>query len=446
MLIQILIAGAGKSANHLIDYFLKESIQQNWFITVADGDAKTLTEKVGSHPNALGIVLDISSSKDRQALVKQADIVVSLMPPHLHILLAEDCLQFGKHLITSSYISPELKELNTAAKEAGLMFMCEMGLDPGIDHMSASMLIHDINRVASDIVSFKSYCGGLIAPVSDNNPWHYKFTWNPINIINAGKSGATYLELGNEIHVQYADIFKNAASLSIDQLGEFVYYPNRDSLDYIDTYQVQGVDTFMRATIRNKEFCIGWHALIKLGLTDSAIEYRSKGLSHASLIKLITHYTDTNISIVEYVAQLLGISLNSDLMKMLHYLDLFSEVDFIDIEKTTAADFLFKILLKKWDMNENDQDMVIMQHDIIYKHKQKLHSISSTLVAYGENKHFSAMSKTVGMPMAILTKLILTKQISSLPSGVLIPTMQQIYKPVLKELAKHQIVFTEKIN
>jgi saccharopine dehydrogenase-like NADP-dependent oxidoreductase len=446
MLIQILIAGAGKSANHLIDYFLKESIQQNWFITVADGDAKTLTEKVGSHPNALAIVLDISSSKDRQALVKQADIVVSLMPPHLHILLAEDCLQFGKHLITSSYISPELKELNTAAKEAGLMFMCEMGLDPGIDHMSASMLIHDINRVASDIVYFKSYCGGLIAPVSDNNPWHYKFTWNPINIINAGKSGATYLEHGNEIHVQYADIFKNAASLSIDQLGEFVYYPNRDSLDYIDTYQVQGVDTFMRATIRNKEFCIGWHALIKLGLTDSAIEYRSNGLSHASLIKLITNYTDTNISIVEYVAQLLGISLNSDLMKMLHYLDLFSEVDFIDIEKTTAADFLFKILLKKWDMNENDQDMVIMQHDIIYKHKQKLHSISSTLVAYGENKHFSAMSKTVGMPMAILTKLILTKQISSLPSGVLIPTMQQIYKPVLKELAKHQIVFTEKIN
>jgi saccharopine dehydrogenase-like NADP-dependent oxidoreductase len=340
----------------------------------------------------------------------------------------------------------EMKALDTEAKAAGIIIMNEIGVDPGIDHMSASKILDEISTQDAVIHSFKSFCGGLIAPVSDNNPWHYKFTWNPINIINAGKSGATYLEHGNEIHVQYADIFKNAASLSIDQLGEFVYYPNRDCLDYIDTYQVQGVDTFMRATIRNKEFCIGWHALIKLGLTDSAIEYRSNGLSHASLIKLITNYTDTNISIVEYVAQLLGISLNSDLMKMLHYLDLFSEVDFIDIEKTTAADFLFKILLKKWDMNENDQDMVIMQHDIIYKHKQKLHSISSTLVAYGENKHFSAMSKTVGMPMAILTKLILTKQISSLPSGVLIPTMQQIYKPVLRELAKHQIVFTEKIN
>jgi saccharopine dehydrogenase-like NADP-dependent oxidoreductase len=446
MLIQILIAGAGKSANHLIDYFLKESIQQNWFITVADGDAKTLTQKVGSHPNALGIVLDINNAKDRQALVKQADIVVSLMPPHLHILFAKDCLQFGKHLITSSYISPELKELNTAAKEAGLMFMCEMGLDPGIDHMSASMLIHDINRVASDIVSFKSYCGGLIAPNSDNNPWHYKFTWNPINIINAGKSGATYLEHGNEIHVQYADIFKNAASLSIDQLGDFVYYPNRDSLDYIDIYQVHGVDTFLRATIRNKEFCMGWYALIKLGMTDSSTEYNCKSYSHATLLKAITKYSDTSISIVEHIGKLLNISLNSELMKMLHYLDLFSEVDFIELDKTTAADFLFSILLKKWDMNENDQDMVIMQHDITYKHKHKLHSISSTLVAYGENKHFSAMSKTVGLPMAILTKLILTKQISSLPSGVLIPTMQQIYKPVLKELAKHQIVFTEKIN
>lgn len=446
MLIQILIAGAGKSANHLIDYFLKESLQQNWFVTVADGDAKMLTEKVGNHPNALGIVLDITATKDRQALVKQADIVVSLMPPHLHILLAKDCLQFGKHLITSSYISPELKELNTAAKEAGLMFMCEMGLDPGIDHMSASMMIHDINRVASDIVSFKSYCGGLIAPQSDANPWHYKFTWNPINILHAGKSGASYLEDNKEVHIPYANLFQHAALTTIDGLGDFAYYPNRDSLDYINTYAVQGVETFMRATLRNPSFCEGWHALIVLGLTDTTNVYHTNGMNHASLLKLITNYTDKNISIVEHVAKLLGTSLNTTLMKMLHYLDLFSEVDFLNKDTMTAADFLFSILLSKWEMNDHDQDMVIMKHDIAYKHKHKTHSVTSTLVVYGENKHFSAMSKTVGLPMAILTKLILTKQISSLPSGVLIPTMQQIYKPVLKELSKHQIVFTEKIN
>src|ERR1043165_2636574 len=225
-LTNILVAGAGKSATWLIKYLLDNAKKNAWQVTVADGNAAAIEEKTGNHPLARTAAFDITNAKERQTLVRDADIVVSLMPPHLHILLAEDCILFRKNLITSSYISPEMKALDAAARKEGLMFMCEMGLDPGIDHMSANQIIHGIQRVAGIITSFKSYCGGLIASESDDNPWHYKFSWNPRNIITAGVDGARYLNNGKNLDVPYLQIFDNSKKIKVDGLGSLAYYPN----------------------------------------------------------------------------------------------------------------------------------------------------------------------------------------------------------------------------
>ena len=212
----ILIAGAGKSSIYLIEYLLSNAQKHKWKVIVADGSKEAIAEKVKKSQYAEIAVIDITNPTQREPLVKRSDIVVSLMPPHLHIHLAHDCLKYKKNLITSSYISPEMKAMDEEVRKAGLMFMCEMGLDPGIDHMTANQIIHSIQRVASNITSFKSYCGGLIAPQSDNNPWHYKFSWNPKNIITAGYGGAKYLQGGKETTVPYDAIFDNCKKIKLD--------------------------------------------------------------------------------------------------------------------------------------------------------------------------------------------------------------------------------------
>jgi len=213
---KILVVGAGKSSTCLIKYLLQHASGSKWNVVVADGNANAIAEKIGDSPHGTAAVCDITNKAERQGLVKEADIVLSLMPPHLHVLLAEDCLEFKKNLITSSYLSPEIKEMDAKVREAGLLFMCEMGLDPGIDHMTANHIIHSIQRVACILENFSSYCGGLIAPESDDNPWHYKFSWNPRNIIEAGKAGASYLLDGTEKQINYADIFRDNARISVD--------------------------------------------------------------------------------------------------------------------------------------------------------------------------------------------------------------------------------------
>src|ERR1043165_2417165 len=290
-LTNILVAGAGKSATWLIKYLLDNAKKNAWQVTVADGNAAAIEEKTGNHPLARTAAFDITNAKERQTLVRDADIVVSLMPPDLHILLAEDCVLFRKNLITSSYISPEMKALDEAARKEGLMFMCEMGLDPGIDHMSANHIIHGIQRVAGIITSFKSYCGGLIAPESDNNPWHYKFSWNPRNIIDAGKAGAAYLLNGKNKEVNYCEMFQLREQIEVNGLGNLAWYPNRDSLKYLDIYEVPDVTTFLRATFRHPDFCSGWQALVRLGLTDTEKPIPDGVKSYADMVSVMNDYS-----------------------------------------------------------------------------------------------------------------------------------------------------------
>ncbi len=438
----ILVAGAGKSSIYLIEYLLNNASRNKWKVIVADGSKEAIEEKVKNHPCSEVAVIDITDSTQREPLVEKADMVVSLMPPHLHIHLAKDCLKHKKNLITSSYISPEMKAMDADVKAAGLMFMCEMGLDPGIDHMTANQIIHSIERVASSITSFKSYCGGLIAPSSDNNPWHYKFSWNPKNIITAGADGAHYLQNGKEVTVPYEAMFDNCKKIKVDGLGSLAYYPNRDSLRYLDLYHVPEIKTFIRATLRYPTFCKGWQAIILLKLNDQKDSIDTTNLSYEDWVKQKTGYESGSIS--SHIQNKLGEDGDSKTMEILSWLGIFDDVK-INQGNISSADILLNLLLQKWEMAPEDKDMVVMQHEVEYMHRGDKIKMTSTMVIEGESRDHSAMAKTVGLPMAILAKMVLTNKIVP-PAGVLIPSMPAVYRPVLTELKHHGIEFIETVS
>jgi len=438
----IFLAGAGKSATVLIHYLLEQARRYKWQVTVGDSNEKMLAAKVKDHPNARKVVLDVTNARQRRELISRSDIVISLMPPQLHLLLAHDCLHFRKHLITSSYLSPELRDMHDAVRKAGIMFMGEMGLDPGIDHMISSHIIHSIRRITGDIISFKSYCGGLVAPEYDDNPWHYKFCWNPRNIIVAGMDGGQYLERGKTVQIPYDRLFTGSRKVHIEGLGPLAAYANRDSLQYLSLYDLPEVRTFLRATLRYPDFCKGWQALVRLGLTTPHDRHETAGMTYRSWMAVKTGFSGDADAFPAFLAQLLHVRPDSKLIRMLLGLGLW---DNIPLQPGTAssADILLGLLLERWKMEPWEQDMVVMQHEVVYLHKQKENRLTSTMILKGDDRERSAMAKTVGLPIGILAKLLLTGQAEPLP-GVHIPTMPRIYKPVLKELQHHGIRFEDK--
>lgn len=439
----ILVIGAGKTSVYLIEYLLSHAKANEWKIIVADSNIDAITDKTNNHPLSEAQVLDIANDAKREKLVAQSDIIISLLPPWLHILVAKDCLKYKKNLITSSYISPEMAELDEQVKDAGLMFMCEMGLDPGIDHMTANKIIHSIQKVSGLITSFKSYAGGLIAPESDNNPWHYKFTWNPKNVVLAGSGGAVYLQNDKEVHVPYSELFthpKRAAK--IEGATPLVYYPNRDSLSYLNKYDLPGIKTFMRATYRVQGYIRSWNLLVQLGLTNPNDNITDTNYAHWVCNK---NGLDTSKPVTEQVAAKLGVGVDDPVFTRVSWLGIFEDKP-IPQPKSNSADILLDVLLKKWELKPEDKDMVIMRHEIEYQHKSgKKTELNSTMLIKGNNMKYSAMAKTVGLPMAILAKLTLTEKIKH-PTGVLIPNMPVVYKPVLAELEEHGVVFTEEVS
>ncbi len=442
MMQTILVAGAGKSSTYLIEYLLENASRNKWTVIVADGDPDAIARKIRRHPRAEAAAIDITKKAQREPLVKRADIVLSLMPPDLHILLAKDCLKYGKNLITSSYISDEMKAMDKEVREAGLMFMCEMGLDPGIDHMTAAKIIHSIHKVAGTINSFKSYCGGLVAPESDNNPWHYKISWNPRNIVTAGKSGARYLQNGKEVEVTYDKIFDNNKKIKIPGLSSLAYYPNRDSMKYPTIYGVEEIKTFMRATLRYPAFCKGWNAVISLGLTAEDDATDTTGLTYAAWLKEKTK-CKSKTGLQKHVADMLGVKENDQVMNMLTWLGLFSN-ELPPQGNYSSADVMQALLQQKWQMMPSDMDMVVMQHEIEYEHKGRTLTLVSSMVLKGEGGDHTAMAKTVGLPIALLAQLVLGGKIKP-PVGVVPPVMQSVYRPILRELEHAGIVFQDEI-
>jgi saccharopine dehydrogenase-like NADP-dependent oxidoreductase len=266
----ILLFGAGKSATSLIEYLGECCDQNDWKFIVCDADQSLAESKIKNFKSARAVSIDVSNIEKRHELISGSDIVISMLPPGLHFLVAKDCVMFSKNLLTASYVDEKIRSLKNEIEQKGLLFLGEMGLDPGIDHMSAMKMIHNIKKEGGKITSFKSHCGGLVSPESDDNPWHYKITWNPANVVIAGRSGAIYRNEGKTIEIPYEEIFNDEKNMvEVPSLFPLAWYANRDSLSYIDTYQLQGVDTFIRTTLRYPSFCRGWNKIVKMDFTNA---------------------------------------------------------------------------------------------------------------------------------------------------------------------------------
>ena len=439
----VLIIGAGRSANALINYVLEQAKTYNWFVTVADADHELAARKVNNHPNGRSTWLDATKVNDRRELIARADVVVSLLPAHLHLELAHDCLKLKKHLITASYISKQLYALGDEARERALIFMGEMGLDPGIDHMSGKQKIDEIKAKGGRLKSFKSYTGGLVAPENDDNPWHYKFSWNPRNVVLAGQGTAQYLEDGKLKYVPYNRIFSQATPVTIPGVeGEYEMYVNRDSLLYRDLYDLGPINNLIRGTIRYKGFSKAWDALVKLGLTDGSFPiFDSEEITYHELMDSYVSNNAVGSSVKEKVAYMIGETVDSDVMKKLEWLGLFSKKK-IRMKSATPALILENLLLEKWKLKENEKDMVIMQHEFEYEINRQNRRLTSTLVMRGTDGNNTAMSRLVGLPIGIFVKQVMLGKINSI--GVNIPVIKEVYEPVLEELKEYGVIFTEK--
>lgn len=437
----ILLIGAGRSATVLIQYLLNNAAENNWFITVADADINHAQQKIGNHSHGRAAWLDVSKPNDRKDLISRHDIVISLLPVYLHMDVAQDCIKLHKHLVTASYVTKEMYRLGEEAKSLNLIFLGEMGLDPGIDHMSAVQKINEIKAKGAKITAFRSYTGGLVAPESDNNPWRYKISWNPRNVVLAGQGTAQYLEGGKHKYIPYNRLFNSYELVDIQGVGELEMYPNRDSLLYKEAYGIQETPNVIRGTLRQKGYCDAWNAVRKIGLTDNS--YPILGSEEMSFHELMEAYVwkSTIGSVKERIANLVGTTPDSEIMYKLEWLGLFSKKK-IKLVNASPAQILEHLLVEKMTMQEEDKDMVIMQHEFDYTlHRQK-RRLTSTMVLKGDDSHMTAMAKTVGLPVGIFVKLLANGKINS--TGVNIPTIPQIYNPVLEELKSFGIEFKEK--
>jgi len=494
----IVLFGAGKSATCLIDFLSVKVVERQWMLTVADADLEQVKSKIVSSEYIIPTALDVTDTHERSSLIEQATLVISLLPPALHILVAKDCLRYNKDLLTASYLSEEIRGLEPQVLANDLLFLCEMGLDPGIDHMSARELIDRIESEGGVIHTFRSHCGGLVAPESDNNPWRYKISWNPRNVILAGKAGADFLENDNRKHLDYYSLFDAARTVEVDGVGTLAYYPNRDSLAYIELYNLQQVHTFVRTTLRYPEFCFGWKHIIDLRLTDEEEMYDTDGLSlqdfftrhfqkhHFSqwlsnrlgpkfneskelLTKLeeliesektagpqvpddvimvdkegeLQHY---NIEKVKLRASELVASQVYEaklIMSQLEFLGMFDSKTIINKGRCSVADILQFAIEKKWKLEAGDKDMIVMLHEIGYTKNGRSVQVASSLVVKGDDHIRTAMAKTVGLPLGIAAILRVEGKLPV--NGLHIPILPAIYQPVLKELARHEVLFKETV-
>lgn len=431
----ILLFGAGKSATCLIHYLVQLVQEEQWQLTVADGDRTLAESKTGNAPGTRVSVVNIEQDvTERQKLVQDADIVISLLPPHLHQVIALDCLEAGKNLLTASYAGPALQELDNRVREKGLLFLCEMGLDPGIDHMSAMQLFTGIKAKGGIIRSFKSHCGGLVAPESDNNPWHYKISWNPRNVVLAGKAGAIYRENGQTCTLAYTNLFKKGGTVTIPGTGELSWYANRDSLGYIPLYALEEAETFIRTTLRHPDFLTGWQIIQELNLADETVKYDTTGITLQQFYAEYTLFNDLS-NVLDNVTPLQK--------EQLLFLGWTDGETLINKGMCSAADVLQFSLEQKLKLLPGDKDMIVMMHEIEYRlpGEEQDRYIGSSLVVLGEDALRTAMAKTVGLPLGIAAKLVLKDVIQK--TGVHIPVSSDIYTPVMAELATHGIVFHE---
>jgi saccharopine dehydrogenase-like NADP-dependent oxidoreductase len=437
---KIFIAGAGLSTGYLIKYLLDNSVNKDWKIIVGDININHAKDKIDSHPNGMAVLFDAFDESLREKLIREADIVISMLPADLHYLLINDCVNMKKNMVTASYVSEEMIKMNDPAKNNGIILLNEVGVDPGIDHMSAMSCIDNIREQGGTITKFKSYTGGLLYSSNNNNPWNHKFTWNPRNFVLLGKDGAKYLENGNIKYLPYQLIYTNCDKLNVAGFGDFEVYPNRDSLKYKDIYGLEETSTLIRGTMRLPGFCDAWNGLVRIGITSDSNIFTANGkITYRDFIaRLLPEKNHCKTSLESKIAGYLDIPENSEIMIKLKWLGLFDEKTIPEGEYTPSI-ILHELLMEKWQLEPNDRDMVIMQHQIEYMSDKNVKKTILNSIVIGQNSHNTAMAKTVGLPVGIAAKLILEGKISS--TGVTIPTKKEFYQPILNELSEHGINF-----
>ena len=438
----ILIIGAGRSATCLIRYLLDKSSSEELFITIGDISLGAAQKFTKNHTNAKGILLDVFNKEEREKAVRNCDMVISMLPARFHIEVAKDCLTFGKNLVTASYISDEMQSLNKEAKAKGLVFMNEIGVDPGIDHMSAMKVIDNIRDKGGKLLLFESFTGGLVAPESDDNLWNYKFTWNPRNVVLAGQGGAAeFLQEGLYKYIPYNRLFRRTELIKIDGYGKFEVYANRNSLKYHDVYGFKDILTLYRGTIRRVGFSRAWNVFVQLGMTEDGYTIpNSENLTYRKYVNLFLPYSPTD-SVELKFRHNLKIDQDDLIWEKLEELDIFNDKKKLGIKNATPAQALQKILMDKWTLAEDDKDMIVMYHKFGYELDGETYQIDSSMVTMGEDQTYTAMAKTVGLPVAIAALKILNKEIST--PGVLRPIAKEVYEPILEELENYGINFKE---
>lgn len=438
----ILIIGAGKSTGVLVDYLLQKAIKENLFITIGDINIENAKALIAGHASSTAIHLDVFNKEQRREEIKKADLVISMLPARFHIEAAKDCLKYGKNMVTASYVSPEMAALDTQVKEKNLIFLNEIGVDPGIDHMSAMQVIDRIKKEGGKMLLFESFTGGLVAPEDDDNLWRYKFTWNPRNVVTAGQGGAAkFIQEGKYKYIPYNRLFRRTEFLDVEGYGRFEAYANRNSLKYRSDYKLEDINTLYRGTMRRPGFSKAWNMFVQLGMTDDTYVLEdSENMSYRDFVNSFLPYSPTD-SVELKMRHELRVDQDDIMWEKLVELDLFNPQKKTGLKDATPAQMLQKILEDSWTLEKGEKDMIVMYHKFGYELQGERKQIDSTMVCLGDGNLQTAMAKTVGLPLGMAALRILNQEITE--TGVQIPLSASIYTPILKELEDYGIRFRE---
>ena len=439
----ILLLGAGLSSSSLIRYLLENAETENWYLTIVDQDKVAIEKKINGSKHGRALVINALDPLERRPEIEKADLVISMLPARFHIDIAKDCIHYKKNLVTPSYVSDEMKALDDEAKKAGIIIMNEIGVDPGIDHMSAMRVIDRIRDDGGEMKNFESFTGGLVAPESDNNPWNYKFTWNPRNVVLAGQGGAAqFVQEDRYKYIPYTKLFRRTEIITLEDYGRFEGYANRNSLKYRSLYNLEGIPTIYRGTLRRVGFSRAWDVFVQLGATDdSYVLEGSEDMTNRDFINSFLPY-HPNDSVELKLRYYLKIELDDSLWDKLIWLGIFDDTQKIGLKDATPAQVLQKILEEKWSLEPDDKDMIVMYHRFLYVVNGEMKEITSEMANIGENQTYTSMSNLVGWPLGIGVKHILNGSIQL--KGVRIPIHKEVYNPILDEMEDYGVIFKEK--
>jgi len=431
---RVLVLGAGLVTRPLVEYLLNVP---EFTLTVATRTVSKAERMIGDHPRGKAVTLNVEDDASLRELVSGADLVISLVPYAYHVKVAKLCIEMKRQMVTTSYVSPEMRALDGAAKEAGVCVLNEIGLDPGIDHMSAMKIIHEVENAGGTVAGFTSNCGGLPAPEANTNPWGYKFSWSPRGVVLAARNAARYLWEGQLREVPGPELFGDVKPATVKGLGDFEIYPNRDSMGYKEIYGLDATRTLFRGTFRNLGHCATWKALADLGwldLEERDVAGRTFGAFFAELI-------GSQGDLKADLAAKLGVDAGADPIRRMEWLGLLGD-DPVPGERKSPLDVLAERLLAMLPYEKDERDMIILQHTFLAEYPEgRKERIVSTLVDYGIPGGDSSMARTVSLPAAIATRMILQGEIAT--TGVHVPVIPEIYEPVLAELATLGIAFED---